>query len=385
MASITVVGSGFNGATQCFFGAIGVTISLNAAGTSFTCIPPAQTGTVTIGITGSAGTVSRASGYTYVGSPTITLLGVTNGSTGGGTFLHIQGTNFYDRIGITFPGYYCGVSFGTIGVTADIYGITHCYVITPVSSVAGAVSIKLKTPTGIAIGLTFTYINYCSCPSNPYPLIVDGNPVGYFACVAGVTSSCLNIVGPAGRTGCNCCACCDAACNFNPQCCEFGWDQSCADSVTEAIADKTGDIYQACKHLVNGSCCVKFNVAGLSFGVCLSPEGTSADCTTLVSSLHAGNSGSPPWNQSYTYNFVQGGTCGSCNPFCKNSSCLTGLPGGITCQYGCGPCCSRFGFCDGSCQCEFVAECIIGYFWDNISCSCREGKNPFTGTGVGTH
>ena len=224
MASITVVGTGFTGATQCFFGAIGVTISLNAAGTSFTCIPPAQTGTVTIGITGSAGTVSRASGYTYMGSPTITLLGVTNGSTGGGTFLHIKGTNFYDRIGITFPGYYCGVSFGTIGVTADIYGITHCYVITPVSSVAGPVSIKLKTPTGIAIGLTFTYVNYCSR--------LDPFPFGFVQsiCTAGVTSSCLNNTGPTGRIGCNCTACCDAVCEFNPLCCELEWDATCVDN-----------------------------------------------------------------------------------------------------------------------------------------------------------
>jgi hypothetical protein len=379
MASITVVGTGFTGATLCFFGSQGVTISLNAAGTSFTCIPPAGVGGVTIGITGSNGTVSRASGYTYVGSPTITLLGVTNGSTGGGTFLHILGTNFYDRIGITFPGYYCGVSFGTVGVTADIYGITHCYVITPVSSVAGPVSIKLKTPTGVAIGLTFTYINYCSC-------VV---PSEFSICNTGVTSSCFDDIGPVGRTGCNCCACCDAVCLFNPGCCDTGWAATlCGSQIVAEVfnadpVDVNNSIYKACKHLLNGSCCVKFNVAGLSYGVCLSPEGTSADCTALVSSLHAGNSGSPPWNQSYTYNFIQGGTCGSCNPFCKNSSCLTGIPGGITCQYGCGPCCSRFGFCDGNCECEFVAQCVDGYFWDDISCSCRQGINPFSGKGVG--
>ena len=377
MASITVVGSGFNGATLCFFGAIGVTISLNAAGTSFTCIPPAGSDTVNIGITGSAGTVSRASGYTYVGSPTITALGTTSGSTNGGTFVRITGTNFYDRIGITFPGFYCGVSFGTVGVTADIYGITHCYVITPVSSVAGAVSIKLKTPTGVAIGLTFTYINYCSCFVG-YPFDENDAQIGHFACVAGSTSSCLNAVGPAGRTGCNCCACCDAACNFDPQCCENVWDQGCADNVLAAIASATpGDpIYQACKHLVNGSCCVKFNISGASFSVCLDPQGSSAECTDLVNYLSAGNTLTFPWKNSYTSNFVQGGDCNSCQPFCLfgGGGCLIDLKTeGITCSNTCGPCCNRYGYCGSGCICDVVGTCQAPLIWDPIMCSCAGG------------
>ena len=387
MASITVVGSGFTGATLCFFGAIGVTISLNAAGTSFTCIPPAQTGTVTIGITGSAGTVSRASGYTYMGSPTITLLGVTNGSTGGGTFLHIKGTNFYDRIGITFPGYYCGVSFGTVGVTADIYGITHCYVITPVSSVAGAVSIKLKTPTGIAIGLTFTYVNYCSCAAE-YPPMVEGIPDGYFACVAGVTSSCFNDIGPVGRTGCNCCTCCDAVCRFDPQCCESSWaGNACGSQIVAEVfnavpVDVNNSIYKACKHLLNGSCCVKFNIAGFSYGVCLSSQGSTADCTNLVSSLVAGSGGEFPWNNSYTYNFVQGGTCGSCVPFCNG--CVINTPSGLTCGTDCGPCCNRFGYCGTNCECPVnMGQCVDGYYWTQYCCCCTRGTGPNGGAGPG--
>ena len=361
---VTIVGSNFTGATMCFFGTIGVTIAMNRDGTSFTCIPPAQEGTVTIGITGSGGTVSTASGYTYVGSPTITSLGVTSGSTAGGTLVRIYGTNFYDRSGITFPGYYCGVSFGTIGVTADIYGITHCYVVTPVSSIAGAVSFKLKTPTGVAIGLTFTYVNYCTCvSSSSFPI-----------CNTGVTSSCLNDTGPAGRTGCNCCACCDAVCAENNGCCgiEFlpdNWAANgCGTYVSSEIAKGSGSVWQACKHLVNGSCCVRFNVAGNSYGVCLDPQGSSAECTNLVNYLFAGNSLTPnsPWNNPYTYNFVQGGDCSSCNPFCTNSGCLSG----ITCSNQCGVCCLRYGYCGSGCDCDVGAVCDFGYIWDPITCSC---------------
>ena len=376
MASITVVGSNFTGVTQCFFGAIGVTISLNAAGTSFTCIPPGQTGTVTIGITGSNGTVSRASGYTYVGSPTITALGTTSGSTGGGTFVRITGTNFYDRIGITFPGFYCGVSFGTVGVTADIYGITHCYVITPVSSVAGAVSIKLKTPTGVAIGLTFTYINYCS-RLDPFPFNFP-----FDICIAGVTSSCLNDVGPAGRSGCNCTACCDAVCDSDGGCCSDGgvgnWKTNgCATKVLEEIATKTGAIYQACKHLVNGSCCVKLNISGASFSFCLDPQGSSAECTDLVNHLSAGNTLTFPWKYPYTYNFVQGGNCSSCQSFCLfgGGGCLIDLESeGITCSNDCGPCCSRYGYCGGGCICDIGETiCPSPTEWDPIRCGCFGG------------
>lgn len=385
MASITVVGTGFTGATMCFFGTIGVTIAMNRAGTSFTCIPPAQIGTVTIGITGSGGTVSTASGYTYVGSPTITSLGVTSGSTGGGTVVHIYGTNFYDRIGITFPGYYCGVSFGTVGTTSDIYGITHCYVITPVSSVAGAVSFKLKTPTGVAIGLTFTYINYCSCAAG-YPLIVDGNPDGFYACVAGVTSSCLNDTGPTGRTGCNCCACCDAVCRFDPLCCGDGGGNwaTCnsgnggSDIVRSAIASGNinNSIYLACKHLVKGSCCVKFNVVGVSYGICLSPQGSSAECTDLVNHLFAGNSLTPnsPWNNPYTYNFIEGGDCSGCSLACSGS-CLSGT----TCTslaVGC-QCCLQYGYCGGGCICDSSASCGSGLIWDTITCRCVSAIGGF--------
>ena len=55
MALVTVVGTGFTGATQCFFGSTAVGISLNADGTSFTCTPPAGEGTVSIGITSAYG------------------------------------------------------------------------------------------------------------------------------------------------------------------------------------------------------------------------------------------------------------------------------------------------------------------------------------------
>jgi hypothetical protein len=391
MASVTIVGSGFTGATQCFFGSTAVPITtMNSAGTSFICTPPAGSGGVTIGITGSNGTVSKSSGYTYVGSPTITLLGIssrspgfTSGSTAGGTLLRIYGTNFYDRIGITFPGYYTGVSFGTVGLTADIFGITLSYVITPVSSVVGPVSFKLKTPTGDAIGLTFTYANYCTRVRPPVDdvLLWDNYDVSI-----GNTFSCLDNLGDTSkRFGCNCTQCCDALCNYTGGlCCDIGypWNTDtvpagCAGQVLAAIEDyrknpqsNSNYVGLYCKHLVEGSCCVKFNIAGASYGVCLSPQGCSAECTDLVKYLYAGNSLTSPWNNSYTYNFVQGGNCSSCNPYCPTTKCLSGT----TCENQCGPCCNRFGYCGDGCQCDTIPSpysCSGGTkTWDKLACNC---------------
>ena len=159
MASITVIGTGFTGATQCFFGSTGVTIALNSAGTSFTCIPPAGAGTVNIGITSFGGTVTGTGpkGYTYMNMPTLVSLGTTSGQTMGGIYITIAGTNFYDRSSFAFPGYSCGVSFGNISAVSSIRGTTLCGVIVPPSMTAGEISFKLRTPTGSAIGLTFEY------------------------------------------------------------------------------------------------------------------------------------------------------------------------------------------------------------------------------------
>ena len=196
MASITVVGSGFTGATLCFFGAIGVTISLNAAGTSFTCIPPAQAaGFVTIGITGSGGTVqgSGDKGYTYMGPPTTSSLGTTMGPVAGGTSVVIAGTNFYNRqfapnINEAFPGVTLPVAFGITGSTGGVINSTlQVTVLTPAfTTVAGGtVSVNLNTPSGTASTQTYTYI--------ALPTLTSTSPAGASGPLVGGTQ--LRILG----------------------------------------------------------------------------------------------------------------------------------------------------------------------------------------------
>ena len=196
MASITVLGSGFTGATLCFFGAIGVTISLNAAGTSFTCIPPAQAaGFVTIGITGSGGTVqgSGDKGYTYMGPPTTSSLGTTMGPVAGGTSVVIAGTNFYNRqfapnSNEAFPGVTLPVAFGITGSTGGVINsTTQVTVSTPAfATVAGGtVSVNLNTPSGTASTQIYTYI--------ALPTLTSTSPAGASGPLVGGTQ--LRILG----------------------------------------------------------------------------------------------------------------------------------------------------------------------------------------------
>lgn len=164
MALVTVVGTGFTGATQCFFGSTAVGISLNADGTSFTCTPPAGSGTVSIGITSAYGAAiigTGDKGYTYMDMPTTTSLGTTMGPVAGGTSVVITGTNFYDRSSTVFPGSTLPVAFG---ITASTGGVINSTLQVTVSTPAfatvagGTVSVNLNTPTGTASNLTYTYI-----------------------------------------------------------------------------------------------------------------------------------------------------------------------------------------------------------------------------------
>ncbi|MBM4008702.1 MAG: hypothetical protein FJ285_03825 [Planctomycetes bacterium] len=57
------------------------------------------------------------------------------------------------------------------------------------------------------------------------------------AIFAATSSSCLGATGACNDAhlglGCNDAACCQAVCNFNPLCCDVGWDQSCVTSAIE--------------------------------------------------------------------------------------------------------------------------------------------------------
>ena len=184
MALVTVVGTGFTGATQCFFGSTAVAISLNADGTSFTCTPPAGSGTVSIGITSAYGAAiigTGVLGYTYMDMPTTTALGTTMGPVAGGTSVVITGTNFYDRSSATFPGSTLPVAFGITASTGGVITSTSSVTVsTPAFATVdgGAVLVNLNTPTGTASNLTYTYIAVPTLTTTSFGPAGSSGPLG---------------------------------------------------------------------------------------------------------------------------------------------------------------------------------------------------------------
>ena len=184
MALVTVVGTGFTGATQCFFGSTAVPIILNADGTSFTCEPPAGSGTVSIGITSAYGAAivgTGDKGYTYMAMPTTTSLGPTMGPIAGGTSVVIVGTNFYDRSSTPFPGSTLPVAFGITASTGGVINSTsQVTVSTPafIGSGGGEVTVNLNTPTGTASDLIYTYIGQPTLTSTSFGPAGASGPLG---------------------------------------------------------------------------------------------------------------------------------------------------------------------------------------------------------------
>ncbi len=146
--AVTIIGTGFTGATGVKFGATSV-----AAGaftvindTTITCTSPAGTaGTVDVTVTTSGGTSainSPADQFTYtVAAPTVTGLDTKTGTTAGGTAVTITGTGF---TGAT------GVKFGATSVAAGAFTVINDTTITCTSpaGTAGTVDVTVTTSGG---------------------------------------------------------------------------------------------------------------------------------------------------------------------------------------------------------------------------------------------
>ena len=95
--------------------------------------------------------------------------------------------------------------------------------------------------------------------------------------------------------GCNNSACCSAICNFNPLCCEVGWDQSCVDLAFDPAFTTCGYFNYQCTQGVPANDCAT------------SPTLVTADGSKPFSNIGAVRDG-PDY----------GATCSSGNDFCYN-------------------------------------------------------------------
>lgn len=147
--SVTLAGTGLDRLVSLTIGGRAVTPVSNT-GTSLVFVTPAATaeGSVTIDLVTSGGAVSG--GYTYVAAPQISGLNPAAGSFAGGS-VTISGSGLFLADQVTF-----GSTVVTISGRAP--NGSSLTVMAPSTTVAGAVSVKVRSPGGIATS-SYTYVS----------------------------------------------------------------------------------------------------------------------------------------------------------------------------------------------------------------------------------
>ena len=135
--AITITGTNFAApATVTIGGTAATNVAVMNGTTIMAMTPPGVAGVATVMVTVSGQSGSLATGFTYIGVPTVTSVSPNSGSTAGGTAVTITGTNF--ATGAT-------VTFGTTAATNVV--------------VVSSTSITSKTPAGTGGAVTVTVTN----------------------------------------------------------------------------------------------------------------------------------------------------------------------------------------------------------------------------------
>ena len=101
---VTIIGTGFTGATAVHFGTTPATNLSVVSDNSLTAKSPAGSGVVDVTVTTPAGTstTSLADQFTYPSAPTVSSISPNSGPAAGGTFVTITGTGFTAATAVDF-------------------------------------------------------------------------------------------------------------------------------------------------------------------------------------------------------------------------------------------------------------------------------------------
>ncbi|HEY1904131.1 MAG TPA: IPT/TIG domain-containing protein, partial [Terracidiphilus sp.] len=198
--SVTITGTNFASGDTVSFGGVAATNVVVASTTSITATTPAgAVGAVTVSVTNSSSlSGSLASGFTYIGLPTVTGVSPNSGSTLGQTAVTITGTNFGAGATVSFGG------AAATGVT--VVNSTTITATTPAGA-AGAVTVTVTNvgsqSGSLASGFTYAVVNNVTAPGSitaalmgtAVPVYVSGQE--YYNATAGTsfTSSAFNSTG----------------------------------------------------------------------------------------------------------------------------------------------------------------------------------------------
>jgi len=102
--TVTITGTGFNGATAVRFGSTAATSFTVNSDTKITAYSPAGTGTVDVTVTTPGGTSATgpADHFTYIPAPMVTGVSPSSGPTLGGTTVAITGTSLNGATSVLF-------------------------------------------------------------------------------------------------------------------------------------------------------------------------------------------------------------------------------------------------------------------------------------------
>jgi hypothetical protein len=150
--SVTITGTNFASGATVTVGSVAATNVVVVSSTSITATTPAGTvgaATVTVTLNGQRG--SLASGFTYIGLPTVTSVSPNTGPTTGGAAITITGTNFATGATVTFG--------GTAATNVVVASSTSITATTPAGS-AGAVTVTVTNLGSLSGSLTsgYTYV-----------------------------------------------------------------------------------------------------------------------------------------------------------------------------------------------------------------------------------
>jgi hypothetical protein len=109
--STTITGTNLANAGSVTFGGVAGTITANNSGSITVTTPAGTAGNASVVVTTPAGSTNGLT-FTYVGTPTVTGVSPTTGSTNGGDTVTIGGSGFTDTTGVTFGG--TPASFGVL-------------------------------------------------------------------------------------------------------------------------------------------------------------------------------------------------------------------------------------------------------------------------------
>ena len=157
--TVTITGTNLTGATAVSFGDTPATSLTVDGATSISATAPAESGgTIDITVTTPGGTsaTSTADHYTYVVTPTVTVVSPSQGPLGGGTIVSITGTGFTNA---------SAVKFGATNATSFTLNSATSITATSPAESAGTVDITVTTPGGTTATSTADQYTFVAAPT----------------------------------------------------------------------------------------------------------------------------------------------------------------------------------------------------------------------------